>query len=348
VQFSTAPIEQSYRDAWAEGVRVGLLGLAAIAIISVSLGFVLTRRLDRLARGAAQLAAGDRGVATGVRGADEIGRLGETFDDMAKRIVEHVAALQTARDEMEQRVIERTAELAKAKEAAEELAELKSRFVAMASHEFRTPLTVIQNAADLLRLYSHKLADNERQGQMEKISAQVSHMTTLLDAVLTLGKADAGKLAFKPMQLDLSAFCADLAREAELSNSPPHAVRLSYHGPAGAVSMDPTLLRHVLGNLLSNAIKFSPAEAPVEFVVTQVSGGVRFCIRDSGVGIPPEDRAHLFEPFHRGANVERIAGTGLGLTVVKQAVELHGGTIDIESQVGRGTSVTVTLPLREE
>jgi signal transduction histidine kinase len=218
----------------------------------------------------------------------------------------------------------------------------------MASHEFRTPLTVIQNAADLLRLYSDRLTPSEREGWTVKINAEVRHMTELLDGVLMLGRADAGKFAFHPIPLDLGAFCADLAREAELTADPPHQVRLSYRGPSGMLAMDPTLLRHIIGNLLSNGIKFSPPDRPVLFDVTADDQQIRIRISDSGIGIPEADRPALFEPFHRGANVDTIAGTGLGLTVVKQAVDLHRGTIQIESQAGSGTSVTVTLPRVED
>jgi signal transduction histidine kinase len=148
-----------------------------------------------------------------------------------------------------------------------------------------------------------------------------------------------------PTPLDLVKFCRDLVEELQLADTAKHVLIFNGQVECAQVSMDEHLLRHILSNLLSNAIKYSPSGSIIQFELACREGQAVFQISDQGIGIPPEDRAHLFETFHRAANVRNIAGTGLGLAIVKRSVDLHGGTIDVASQVGVGTTVTVTLPL---
>ncbi len=234
------------------------------------------------------------------------------------------------------------AELRTALEREKELGQLKSRFVSMASHEFRTPLTTILAASDLLKRYSHKMSEEDKAQRLNKIQDEVKHMTEMLNDVLTYGKADAGKVEFKPASMNVKKFCEGLS--AELQASTGAQIAFSSAGEFPQMMMDEKLLRHIITNLLSNAIKYSPNGSVITFDLLCKNGETRLKITDQGIGIPEEDCKRLFEPFHRAANVGNISGTGLGLAIVKKSVDLHRGTISVESKVGVGTTFIVAIP----
>ncbi|HEY9636489.1 MAG TPA: PAS domain S-box protein [Coleofasciculaceae cyanobacterium] len=267
-------------------------------------------------------------------------------------------------------------EIRQALSREKELTELKSRFISMTSHEFRTPLTTILSSAELLEDYSHKWTNEKKITHLHRIQTAVKHMTKLLNDVLVLGKADAGKLEFNPAPLDLENFCHNLVEELQLNDANQHIVsfrvesreskhgdvskklsassaptshslaqRSEAHSPLSAqLCMDEKLLRQILENLLSNAIKYSPSGSTVEFTLSRFFSQAVFQIRDQGIGIPTEDQKRLFDTFHRASNVGIISGTGLGLAIVKRCVDIHQGQIAMESEVGVGTTFTVTLP----
>jgi PAS domain S-box-containing protein len=237
-------------------------------------------------------------------------------------------------------------ELRKTVEKEKELNELKSRFVSMTSHEFRTPLTTILSSSELLEFNRHRWTEEKQFTHLHRIQNAVHHLTQLLNDVLTLSKAEAGKLEFKPSPINLVPFCRELVEELQPSEVPTHEITFTHEGKDATVTvLDKRLLRHILGNLLSNAIKYSPEGSTVEFSLEQHRDRVVFKIKDYGIGIPAEDQPHLFESFHRAENVGTIQGTGLGLAIVKQCVDLHGGEITVESVVGKGTTFVVLLPL---
>jgi len=260
------------------------------------------------------------------------------------------------RDITERKQVER--EIRKALSKEKELNELKSRFVSMTSHEFRTPLSTILSSAELLEHYSEKLTAEKKIRHLHRIQTAVHHMTQMLNDVLVIGKAEAGKLECNPKPLDLSQFCRDLVEELQLSADGSHTIcfietRNEVENPNKPVSsrksqpyLDEKLLRHILNNLLSNAIKYSPASSLVQFELIYQHDEAIFKIQDSGIGIPPADQKQLFNSFHRATNVGTIPGTGLGLAVVKKCVELQGGTIMVESDIGVGTLFKVVLPLK--
>lgn len=232
-------------------------------------------------------------------------------------------------------------------EKQRELGDLKSRFVSMTSHEFRTPLSVIVSSSEMVEAYAEKWSAEKKAEHLGRIRAAARSMTRMLDAILLIGRSDAGMLKFDPRPIELDRLCRDVIQDVEPDASEAH--RVEYVGPSsasGAVA-DEGLLRHILGNLLSNALKYSPASEPVQFDVARRDAALVFTVRDRGIGIPEQDRAHLFETFHRGRNVGSVAGTGLGLAIVKRAVDLHGGTVSVESSAGSGTCFTVELPWRE-
>ncbi|MGK7904915.1 MAG: PAS domain S-box protein [Hormoscilla sp.] len=235
------------------------------------------------------------------------------------------------------------AEIYKALAKEKELAELRSRFVAMTSHEFRTPLSTILSAAELLEYYSHKWKETEKKAQLHQIKTAVKQMTQLLEDVMLIGKSDTGKLPFNPEWVEVKDFCQVLVKQLQLSGQ-QHEIVFNCQELHNEVYLDKKLLRQILTNLLSNAIEYSPEGGVVLLEINRDDEWVIFVIRDSGIGIPAKDLPNLFEAFYRCSNVKAIAGTGLGLAIVKKFVDIHGGTIDVQSAEGEGTTFTVKLP----
>jgi signal transduction histidine kinase len=224
------------------------------------------------------------------------------------------------------------------------LADMRARFVTMASHEFRTPLATIRAAADVLDRYGDRLGPAQQAEKVTKIRTQVDHMTSLLEDVLSLGRAEAGRLPCEPERVRLHALCQDLLSQAQSTASATHRLVLDLAGAPSEALLDAKLVRQIIGNLLGNALKYSPHGGTVSLAVRGEQGNVSFRVSDQGIGITPEDQTRLFEPFHRGSNVGTIPGSGLGLAITQRATALHGGTLAVESTVGAGTSITVTLP----
>ena len=225
------------------------------------------------------------------------------------------------------------------------VAELKTRLVAQASHEFRTPLAVIMAAADVLHRYGSRLSQAQQQERLNKIRGNVRHMTDLLDDVLSVGRADAAKLARQPV--DLAALCREVLADVRSEGRDRCEVVCTATGLMKPVPLDPKLVRQIVRNLITNALKYSPQGGRVQVEASRGAGEVCVRVSDQGIGISPQDQARLFEPFHRGENVGRIPGTGLGLAITQRAVAEHGGNIMVQSVVGEGTTFTVTLPVGE-
>ncbi len=236
------------------------------------------------------------------------------------------------------------AEICNALEKEKELSELKSRFVTMTSHEFRTPLTTILSSAELLEDYGSRWSEEKKIHHLRRIVLTVKHMTQLLNDVLLIGKAEAGKLQCSRLTFDVVQFCRDLVEEMQMITD-SHLITFNHQCGYGKVDLDEKLLRHVLSNLLSNAIKYSPRGGNVYFELACTQKEAIFRVKDEGIGIPDIDKVQLFESFYRASNVGTISGTGLGLSIVKRAVDLHGGNITVESEVGVGTTFLVSLPL---
>lgn len=233
-------------------------------------------------------------------------------------------------------------------EKQRELNGLKSRFVSVTSHEFRTPLATILSSAELLKYYSDRMPLEERISFLDNIESAVARMTHMIDDILLIGKSNAQKLEFDPQPLPLRAFCETLVDESRASMDPETAAKLGIDfrmtGEANDARFDEKLLRQIFSNLLSNAIKYSPNGGRVFFGVACRADEVEFHVADQGIGMPKEDVARLFETFYRASNVGTISGTGLGLSIVRRAVKLHGGTIKVDSVLGTGTRFIVNLP----
>jgi signal transduction histidine kinase len=215
----------------------------------------------------------------------------------------------------------------------------------MVSHEFRTPLGIIMSSAEILRDYLEKLEPDEREHHLQSITKNTRRMSDLMEEVLLLGRFEAGKMNYQPSALDWAAFCRRIVDEMLSATGRRCPIELSIETlPAGAQA-DERLLRHIFTNLLTNAAKYSEPGRPVRWSV-RAEGREAICvIQDEGIGIPEPDLEWLFNAFHRGRNVGTRPGTGLGLVIVKRCVELHGGRIKVESTVGKGTTVTVRVPV---
>ncbi len=225
-----------------------------------------------------------------------------------------------------------------------ELSEMKLRFFSMVSHEFRTPLSIILGSAQLLAQSNQQWTEEKKLKNLHRIQSSARSMNQLLTDILTLTRAEAGKLEFNPELLDLEAFCLNLIEDIQFCNQPQHSIKFVTQGNCTHAQLDENLLYSILCNLLANAIKYSPAEADILLILSCQTDAIIFQVKDSGIGIPSEFQQHLFEPFHRAENVGKIVGTGLGLAVVKKCVELHQGRISVESEVGVGTTFKVKIP----
>lgn len=246
------------------------------------------------------------------------------------------------RDISSQKRIEAT--LRRALEREMEISSMRSRFLSMAAHDLRNPLAVVQSGVDLITKFGHRLSEDDRTKSIRRIYNSIRVMEDLLDDVTTIGRADAGKLSFNPVAVDLAMFCRALVDEIGIATGLYNEVQLSIDGQCDNLLLDERLLRHALGNLLSNAIKYSPDGTPVQFQIRCHHGTVVFKIADQGIGIPADEQQHVFDLFQRFSNVGRIPGTGLGLAIVRRAVEMHGGDIEFVSEEGVGTTFTIRLP----
>jgi PAS domain S-box-containing protein len=227
-----------------------------------------------------------------------------------------------------------------------ELGRLRSNFVSMVSHEFRTPLGIIQSSAEILEDYLDQLEPAERGDHLQSIRSNTRRMAQIMEEVLLIGSFDAGKMEFKPAALDLRTFARRLVEEVLSVTNRRCPIELSLSEMPAEIQVDERLLQHIFTNLLTNGAKYSDAGRVVRFEIGLTETEIVCAVRDQGIGIPEADREWLFTPFHRGHNVDDRPGTGLGLVIVKRCVDLHGGKIHLESKLGEGTSVTVRLPIQ--
>ncbi|MEA5620023.1 PAS domain S-box protein [Cronbergia sp. UHCC 0137] len=232
-------------------------------------------------------------------------------------------------------------------EKEKELNELKSRFITMTSHEFRTPLSTILSSSELLEHYRQRWTQEKQLTHLHRIQTAVKRMTEMLNDILVIGKAEAGKLEYVPISFDLVEYCRQLVEEIRLSLRNKYLLYFSSLQESMPCCMDEKLLNHILVNLISNAIKYSLDDTIVTFTLSCKNGQAVFEIQDQGIGIPEEDIPRLFESFHRASNVGNIVGTGLGLAIVKKCIDIHEGEISVISNIKSGTKFTVTLPLNK-
>jgi signal transduction histidine kinase len=257
-----------------------------------------------------------------------------------------ITELVSYRKDLEFKVNERTIKLNESLKKEIELNELKSRFIATASHEFRTPLSIINFAAGVIKKYWDKMEPSTVQEKLIKIEDQVFHMTALLEDVLIFGQAEAGEISNKPLNLNLGDFICKIIEEVYNSTNKSHEILLVDNEglKKDDILLDEKLGRNIFGNLLSNAIKFSPDAKKVTIELVSEKDNIIISITDYGIGILESDLKNIFKPFSRGENVDLIQGTGLCLSIVKESVVLIGGEISVQSSIGNGACFIVKIP----
>lgn len=244
--------------------------------------------------------------------------------------------------QLEQKVEERTQSLADALAKEKELNELKSRFVSMASHEFRTPLSTILSSLYLIAKYDTTEDQPKREKHITRSIASVNMLTDILNDFLSVGKIEEGKIQVRLSNFDIKSSINGTINELKDIAKPGQSIEYEHYGDTEVI-LDISLFKHIVMNLVSNAIKFSPENSVIRVTSSNNNGELSLIVQDSGIGIPEEDQQHLFERFFRASNVTSIQGTGLGLHIVSKYVDLMNGTIACSSQYGKGTAFTINF-----
>ncbi|MCU0537087.1 MAG: HAMP domain-containing histidine kinase [Hydrococcus sp. Prado102] len=257
---------------------------------------------------------------------------------------QYIAHLQDANE----RLRRENEEIRRALEEEQKRSQKRAQLIPMLVHELISPLNVISFAASTLKRRSTQWTEEKKQAYLGRIQTALQQLNELMDEVLLVGRAEAKKLSAEPTQIDLKRFCQDLATQLQLDDRNEHIINFIYRGDRSTVCIDRKWLQPILTNLLSNAIKYSPAGSAIDLMVSCEDEKVIFQIQDKGIGIPEADRKKLFEPFYRGRNASYTSGSGLGLTIVKNLVDLHGGCIEVASEAGVGTTFTVVLPIKKD
>jgi signal transduction histidine kinase len=224
---------------------------------------------------------------------------------------------------------------------------LKGKLVAMFSHDFRNPLATILSSISLLRDYADRMDEKRRLAHMNRVDASVRQLLHMLDDMLVVAQMESGNLDYKAEPLNVEQFFQRIVEEFQVIHAETHLINFESRFDEPMLA-DPRLLRQIAANLISNAVKYSPQGSEVRVMLDRQNGNFTFSVQDEGIGIAEADQTNLFNVFQRGSNVGNISGTGLGLAIVKQAVDLHRGSIRVESQLGSGTKITMSIPLARD
>jgi PAS domain S-box-containing protein len=257
----------------------------------------------------------------------------------------NITELTQYRLSLENKVMERTRELNEALGKEKELANLKARFASVVSHEFRTPLATIVLDINHLKKYKSRMGPKSIDHKIAEIEVQVQHMKNLLEDVLSVNRTSENKYQVLKRKISPAAFLEEIVEEIERLDKKKHLIKRQFKFSSLEIETDCDLLRNIFSNLLNNALKFSPDHTTVFVKGVEERGAIRVDVIDKGIGIHKADLAKIFEPFHRGTNAMATSGSGLGLSIVKSAVELLGGSISVSSKIGQGSTFSVTLPV---
>jgi PAS domain S-box-containing protein len=261
--------------------------------------------------------------------------------ELEKRVNDRTMMLREVIGELERSKDEINNALKKEKE----LNDLKTRFVSMASHEFRTPLSTILSSVALISKYNSQADEEKRNKHISRIKSSVNHLTDVLNDFLSISKLEEGMVNIVPVELDMPKFCEEIIQEMQAVSKDKQEIEYLHETEECTVFIDNKVLRNILINLISNAIKFSE-EGKTIYVLTSLSDdALRISVRDQGIGISEKDQQHLFKRFFRGQNVTNIQGTGLGLNIVSKYVELLGGTINYKSELGKGSEFILNFKI---
>jgi signal transduction histidine kinase len=264
-------------------------------------------------------------------------------DYLIKDQLDRSLLLRAMRYALERAQVQR--ELQKALQQERDLNALKSRFINTICHEYRTPLTSILSSAEILESYRSQLSEEKQIQHLHRIQTAAVHLSELLTDVVNLGQTESKYHQLHCVSLDLVKACQDLLQDLALSHAEGHRIRFQSSHLSLSVWLDPRSFRQILTNLLENALKYSPSSTPIQLQLQQHGNRCSLSVRDFGVGIHPQDLPHIFESFYRSERTQLISGTGLGLSIVKRLVELHGGELQVDSQLGKGSTFRVQFPL---
>ncbi len=259
--------------------------------------------------------------------------------ELEKKVDERTHILKEALEKLEQS----QTELHEALDKEKQLNEIKSRFVSMASHEFRTPLSAVLSSAALLSKYTKEDDQEKRNKHIDRIKDSVKHLNDILEDFLSLGKLDEGRISADPHEFNLHEMMNETLADMKVVLKPGQKFDFKYEGEE-KINADKKLLRNILINLISNAAKFSEEDTPIAISAKGDKERSTIAVADKGIGISKKDQEHLFTMFYRGSNVTNIQGTGLGLHIVKRYLDLINGTVNLQSTLGKGTSITITFP----
>ena len=267
-------------------------------------------------------------------------RIRQMNSELEVKVEERTQILKEALQKLEQSQIE----LSEALDKEKQLNEIKGRFVSMASHEFRTPLTTVLSSASLLSKYTSEKDHDKREKHIQRIKNSVNNLNDILEDFLSLGKLNEGRIETKPEYFNLDEVIHDVTDEMKGQLKPGQEFKINCL-PDKETNTDKKLFRNILINLISNAIKFSDEGKSIEVNVQTENEQAMISVRDKGIGISQNDQPHLFSSFYRAANAVNIQGTGLGLHIVKRYIDLLGGNIRVVSELDRGTAIIFTIPL---
>ena len=259
--------------------------------------------------------------------------------ELEKKVDERTHILQEALEKLEQS----QTELHEALDKEKQLNEIKSRFVSMASHEFRTPLSAVLSSAALISKYTKDDDQEKRDKHISRIKDSVKHLNDILEDFLSLGKLDEGRISADPCEFNLKEMINETLSDVKVVLKPGQRFNFNYEGEE-KINADKKLVRNILINLISNAAKFSEEDLPITISAKSENEKNSITVTDKGIGISEKDQEHLFTMFYRASNVTNIQGTGLGLHIVKRYLDLINGAANLESKLGKGTSITITFP----
>lgn len=221
---------------------------------------------------------------------------------------------------------------------------LRERFISILSHEFRNPLAVLQSSLDLLTHYRTRLSIERRDEILQKMGLQITRLDKMIDDTLMLFRSQSEHLEFAPESINLEQFCRDIIAQVELTDKQAHEFIFRTNGTIPNVMIDKTILKHILVNLLSNSTKYSPEKTTIHLELSASDDMIQLSVKDKGIGVPEKDQELLFQTFHRASNVGKVKGSGLGLSIVQQYTAIHGGHIEFESELNKGSTFKVILP----
>ncbi len=231
-------------------------------------------------------------------------------------------------------------------EKERELSELKTRLMITISHEFRTPLAIVHSSAELLDKFFDRMQPEQRARHLLKIQAQIRRLTEMIEGITLVVQATFERVVPQFEPTDFASLCADAILQMQVLIQTQDRIVVEIEDNLPKLMLDQRRMKYVLTNLLSNALKYSTATSSVLLEAHCEGQFVLLRVTDYGIGIPASEQTHIFEPFYRAQNVSGIGGTGLGLSVVKDIIELHSGTISLTSELGKGTQITILLPVK--